>query len=120
MSMPVDEDERRRVVALHGELDISTLAEATALVESAEATAPPVLVVDLSGLSFVDSSGVRLVLLADRRARDAGRALRVRLGRGPALRVFQALGLEKKLDVVAEPPPGDTPPDGPPLDGTVP
>lgn len=94
------DDGRPAVVTLHGDLDISTLGEATALVEAAEAAAPPVLVIDLSGLAFVDSSGVRLVLLADRRAQEDGRRLRVRLGTGPALRVFRALGLDDKLDTV--------------------
>lgn len=103
------EDERTRVVVLRGELDISTLDEATALIEAAEADAPPVLVVDLSALTFVDSSGVRLVLLADRRARDARRTLQVRLGHGPALRVFRALGLTEKLDTGGVPSDGTTP-----------
>lgn len=94
------EGERPEVVTLRGDLDISTLGDATALVEAAEATSPPVLVIDLSGLSFVDSSGVRLVLLADRRAREDGRRLRIRLGTGPALRVFRALGLDEKLDTL--------------------
>lgn len=87
-------------VALRGELDISTLAQAQTQVETAEAAEPSVLVVDLSGLTFVDSSGVRLVLLADGRARAAGRRLAVCLGDGPALRVFHALGLLDKLEVV--------------------
>ncbi len=89
---------------LRGDLDISTLNDATALVEAAEAAAPPLLVIDLSGLTFVDSSGVRLVLLADRRAQEGGRRLRVHLGTGPALRVFRALGLDEKLDTVGSVP----------------
>lgn len=105
-------DRPTRVVTLHGELDIATLGEATALVEAAEATAPPVLLIDLSALTFVDSSGVRLVLLAEQRARDAGRAVAVRLGRGPALRVFRALGLTEKLDIVEDPLRPTAPPDG--------
>lgn len=92
--------DRPEVVVLHGDLDISTLADATAVVAAAEATDPPLLVIDLSELTFVDSSGVRLVLLADRRAQQAGRRLRVHLGTGPALRVFRALGLDDKLDLL--------------------
>ncbi len=92
--------ERPVVVTLHGDLDIATLGDATALVQAAEAAVPPLLVIDLSELAFVDSSGVRLVLLADRRAQEDGRRLRVRLGTGPALRVFRALGLDDKLDTV--------------------
>jgi anti-anti-sigma factor len=87
-------------VVLTGELDIATLDDALRQVEAAEATAPALLVIDLSALSFVDSSGVRLALLADDRARAAGRRVAVRLGTGPALRVFQALGLLDKLDVL--------------------
>ncbi|WP_300008613.1 STAS domain-containing protein [Pseudonocardia sp.] len=101
MTRPAADGGRRRehqVVVLRGELDIATLAEAAARVEAAEAHEPAVLVIDLSELSFVDSSGVRLVLLADRRARDAGRRVAVRLGSGPALRVFHALGIAEKLD----------------------
>jgi anti-anti-sigma factor len=87
-------------VVLRGELDIASLDDARRQVEAVEAGAPPLLVIDLSGLSFVDSSGVRLALPADDRARAAGRLLAVRLGTGHALRVFQALGLVDKLDVL--------------------
>ena len=54
----------------------------------------------MSNLTFVASSGVRVVLLADDRARAAGRRLAVRLGTGPALRVFAALGLVEKFEVL--------------------
>lgn len=60
------------------------------------------LVIDLSQLAFVDSSGVRLVLLAVERASAQQWRVAVRLGIGPALRIFQALGLTDKLDVVDE------------------
>jgi anti-anti-sigma factor len=89
-------------VVLDGELDISTFDAAQQRVEEAEHANPELLVVDLSRLTFVDSTGVRLVLLADARAREAGRRLAVRLGGGSALRVFAALGLIEKLDVLPE------------------
>ena len=97
-------------VVLSGELDIATLDDAQRQVQAAEAGAPALLVIDLSGLTFVDSSGVRLALLADDRARAAGRRIAIRLGTGQALRVFQALGLLDKLEVLP-PNPGDTPTD---------
>jgi anti-anti-sigma factor len=76
-----------------GELDIASAEEALRRVAEAERAAPSLLVIDLSTLTFVDSSGVRVVLVADDHARAAGRRLAIRLGRGPALRVFTALGL---------------------------
>jgi anti-anti-sigma factor len=54
-------------VALSGELDISTYEDALAQLAAAERSAPELLVVDLAGLRFVDSTGVRLVLSADER-----------------------------------------------------
>jgi anti-anti-sigma factor len=99
-------------VVLTGELDIATVDEVQGRIEAAEAGSPPLLVIDLSRLEFVDSSGVRLALLADDRARAAGRRVAVRLGTGHALRVFQALGLMDKLDVVPLSAPDDATVDG--------
>lgn len=87
-------------VALSGELDISTYEDALAQLEAAERSAPELLVVDLAGLRFVDSTGVRLILSADERARETGRRLALRLGDGPARRVFTALGLVDRFEVL--------------------
>jgi anti-anti-sigma factor len=87
-------------VALSGELDISTYEDASAQLAAAERSAPELLVLDLAGLRFVDSTGVRLVLSADERAREAGRRLALRLGDGPARRVFTALGLVDRFEVL--------------------
>ena len=97
-------------VVLEGELDIASVDDAQRRVAAAERRAPSLLVIDLSNLTFVDSSGVRVLLLADDRARAVGRRLAVRLGTGPALRVFAALGLVEKFEVL---PPrcGDRTPD---------
>lgn len=94
-------------VVLRGELDITTLPRAEEEVQAAAQDRPATLVIDLSRLDFVDSSGIRLVLLADERARTAGRALAVRLGTGPARRVFDLLGLLDRLTVLDGP--GDRP-----------
>jgi hypothetical protein len=51
---------------------------------------------------------VRLILAADQRAREQSRRLAIRLGDGLARRVFAALGLLDKFDVL------DTQPSGPP------
>ncbi len=91
-------------VALDGELDLTTFDRAQRRVEEAERNAPKLLILDLTTLRFIDSTGVRLVLLADERARADGRRLAVRLGSGPALRVFTILGLLDKIEVL--PPPG--------------
>jgi anti-anti-sigma factor len=90
-------------VVLDGELDISTYEDARARLAEAERSAPELLVIDLAGLRFVDSTGVRLILSADERAREAGRRLALRLGDGPARRVFAALGLVDRFEVLDAP-----------------
>jgi anti-anti-sigma factor len=90
----------RLVLALHGELDVDTLPAARDEVAAAEGLTPPVLVLDLSRLEYVDSSGVRLVLLAQHVADDANRHLAVRLGHGQTRRVFDALGITGHLEVL--------------------
>jgi anti-anti-sigma factor len=87
-------------VVLTGELDISTYEEARQRLEEAERDGPELLVVDLAELRFVDSTGVRLILLADERARRTGRRVALRLGEGIARRVFAALGLLDRFEVL--------------------
>lgn len=94
------EEPGRLVLVLHGDLDIDTLAVAQDEVHAAEDEAPPVLVLDLSQLGYVDSSGVRLVLLAKQGADDAHRGLAVRLGHGSTRRVFDMLGITEHLEVL--------------------
>jgi anti-anti-sigma factor len=90
-------------VVLTGELDIATYDDARQQLEDAERAEPELLVVDLAGLRFVDSTGVRLILSADERARAAGRRLALRLGDGLARRVFAALGLLDRFEVLDPP-----------------
>jgi anti-sigma B factor antagonist len=91
------------VVTLTGELDLSTLPQAEREILAAEDTAPAVLLVDLSGLGFMDSSAVRLVLQADARAHATGRRLAVACGRGLPRQMFDLLGLDDRLELVDGP-----------------
>ena len=87
-------------VVLTGELDITTYEDAEKQVTDAEQAAAALLIIDLAGLQFVDSTGVRLILAADERARRAGRRVALRLGDGIARRVFSALGLLDRFAVL--------------------
>jgi anti-sigma B factor antagonist len=87
-------------LALSGELDNDTLTAAQDEVSAAEAEAPAVLVLDLAALEYVDSCGVRLVLLAQGVADDENRRLAVRLGHGQTRRMFDMLGITDRLEVL--------------------
>jgi anti-anti-sigma factor len=65
-----------------------------------EKDGPSVLVLDLSQLSFLDSTGLRAVVTADERARSNGRRLVVVRGPDPVQRVFAITRLEERLEMV--------------------
>ena len=87
-------------VALRGELDLSSVAKVQEELERIEKSSPSTVVLDLSKLSFLDSTGLRCLVTADERARQSGR--RVVLVRGPASvhRVFTITRLEDRLEMV--------------------
>jgi anti-anti-sigma factor len=62
------------VIVVSGELDLATSPQLLALASRLDARAEPVIL-DLSAVTFVDSSGVRALLDADRIAGDKGRRL---------------------------------------------
>ena len=62
----------RPVLSLAGELDLGTLAELAAHVDRVLAAAPQSLRLDLTDLRFMDSSGLRLLIELDERARREG------------------------------------------------
>jgi anti-sigma B factor antagonist len=75
-------------VALVGELDLSTVAKVQEELRRVEASSPPTLVVDLSKLSFLDSTGLRCIVTADERARSEGRRIVIVRGPEAVQRVF--------------------------------
>ena len=94
------------VVALSGELDVAGagLLEHE-LARVAADHDPPHLLLDLSGLEFMDSTGLRLVVLADERAQRESRRLSLVRGRPDVQRVFEITRMTERLrfvDSVAE------------------
>ena len=57
---------------------------------------------DLSGLTFLDSTGLRLIVAADQRAREADRRLVVVKGPVAVHRVFSITKLDERLEMVDE------------------
>jgi anti-sigma B factor antagonist len=90
------------VLSLAGELDLSQIPAAEQTLRSVERSKPSTLVVDLSGLTFLDSSGLRLVLEADQRAREEGRRLVIVQGPQNVHRVFVIALLDRRLSFVRD------------------
>ena len=92
------------VVALSGELDLATAPKLEDALKRVEQDEPGVVYLDLRGLAFMDSSGLRSVLSADARARDAGRRVVLVRGDQRVQRVLSITRLDERLEIVEEPP----------------
>ena len=87
-------------VRFGGELDMAAADAAAAVLREVEQTAPRAIVVDLQDLTFMDSSGVRLLVQAYGRSEGAGYAFAVRDGSGPARRVLRLVQLDGVLPMI--------------------
>jgi anti-anti-sigma factor len=84
-------------VSLQGELDLSCTRQMEEHFAAIDEQVPARVVVDLSGLTFIDSSGLRMLLLADARALKHNYELVLLAGSEPVQRVFEMTGA---LDVL--------------------
>lgn len=101
MSVRSRRDGDRHVVELTGELDLGGApAVEDELLKAQESDASSILV-DLSGLEFIDSTGIRLMVMAAERSEDG----RLALLRGPEQvhRVFEITDLADRLPFVTSP-----------------
>jgi anti-anti-sigma factor len=87
-------------IALRGELDLSSAAKLQEELRRVEAASPAVLVLDLSKLVFLDSTGLRCLVTADERAKAEGRRVVIVRGPDPVQRVFSITRLEERLEMV--------------------
>lgn len=94
-----EKDDELRLEPL-GELDLATAGVLDdALRAWLESSRSDELVVDLSGVTFMDSTGLRAVLVASSAASEAGRRLVVIPGDGQARRVIELARVSEFLDL---------------------
>lgn len=77
------------ILSLSGELDLVGSALLERELDYAEATRPMRLVVDLTGLEFIDSSGLHTLMQAHQRASENGHQLSLRPGPRSVQRLFE-------------------------------
>ena len=94
-----DTSERSTVLKLQGELDVATAPALEASLASAFAGDPSSMVVDLSDLTFLDSTGIRVLVSAGRQAEDAGCSLVLLAPTAQVLRVLRLTGVDRLLAI---------------------
>jgi anti-anti-sigma factor len=84
------------VLKVTGELDLATAPQVEGLLDD---DAPTPRVIDLSKCSFVDSSGLRVLVAAARRSEESGARLAVVTDEPAILRVLEITALAEMVDV---------------------
>jgi anti-sigma B factor antagonist len=84
---------------IRGEIDMSTVDELHGRLKPTLEKSPDRLVLDLTGVTFLDSSGLRLVMRIDAELKGDGRGLVVITGSPRVARVFELTGAAEQLDI---------------------
>lgn len=93
----LDRDAGTATVALRGEVDIQTVDQVRAVLGEALASGPQEIVVDLTALTFIDSTGLGALIFGFQRSRDAGVRFRLAHASPPVRQILVLSGL---LEVV--------------------
>ena len=83
-----------------GEIDLATVGDLESAIDEVLANGEQGLVVDLNASSFMDSTGLKALVMADRRFSEAGRGFAVAISSGPISRLIDLSGVRGSLRVV--------------------
>jgi anti-sigma B factor antagonist len=101
-AVTVQRDDAVATVVVSGELDLATVPQlSTILAEHGDAG---LLVLDLNAVTFIDSTGVRVLIEADGACAGSGSRLVVLAGDGPVRRLLDLCRLDGRLARVTEHP----------------
>ena len=101
MSGEVREEQGKLVLALEGEIDLDNAPEVRRLLLDCTARGSDVLV-DLSGVSYIDSSGIASLVEALQNADRAGSGFGLVAVSPEALRVFELARLDKVFTILPD------------------
>lgn len=85
------------ILVLSGELDLAGTDRLLSAAE--EVPAGGALSLDLSRLSFMDSSGLKVLINLDRRSRREGWSLEIESPSGQVLRLLKLCGFDQRLPI---------------------
>ncbi len=99
----VRSEDETALVVVSGELDLASGPELEHELTRALASPMRVLIVDLRGLEFIDSTGISILIKAHQRAQADGRRFAVVKGPSQVQRLLGLTGLEERLTLVNSP-----------------
>ncbi len=87
-------------LAIVGEIDLATVDELTKAIKQVQSAHGVNLLVDLTGTAFMDSTGLKTLVVANREFDDAGREFAVAIQPGPIERLIELSGVDSKMRIV--------------------
>jgi len=103
LSVDARREQDRVVLRLEGELDLASSPVLERALEGSEIAETPLLVLDLDGLRFVDSTGLRIILLAHESARGRGQEFAITPGSPQVQRLLSITSVAEHMRVIASP-----------------
>jgi anti-sigma B factor antagonist len=88
------------VLAVAGEVDLATVPELERAVKGVLEDGSENLVIDLGDTTFMDSTGLRVLITADRDFKQADRELAILVKPGPISRLIDVSGMHELLHVI--------------------
>ena len=97
------EDSSGTCVRLEGEVDVSTATDLAFVLDDVIGREAPLLTIDLTGVTFLDSSGLRVLLRSERAVRESGGGL-VLAGAGRTVsRILDMAGVAHRFGLDPDP-----------------
>lgn len=87
-------------IAVEGEVDLATVDELQAAIDAVFADGGGHVVVDLTSSSFMDSTGLKALVLSHRKFDDVGRSFAIAVEGGPISRLIDLSGVDKTIRTV--------------------
>jgi anti-anti-sigma factor len=89
-----------QIVSLTGDVDLGSARDFEQAIDAVSADGRGPVVFDLSGVPFMDSIGLRLLIRARRRLEREERRLVIVAGQRPVRSVFELTRTDRQLDIV--------------------
>lgn len=87
-------------IAVEGEVDLATVDDLQKAIDEVFETDGKDLVVDLTGSSFMDSTGLKTLVMSHRRFDGAGRSFAIAVSGGPVSRLIDLSGINASIRTV--------------------
>lgn len=87
-------------IAVEGEVDLATVEDLQEAIDAVLADRAEDLVVDLTSSSFMDSTGLKALVMSHRKFDEVGRSFAIAVDGGPISRLIDLSGVDKTIRTV--------------------